>query len=238
MRESLFRKLKANEIEVRVGTAKNESKGISLLLYIDARAAMEILDESLGPYNWKREHFDLGGRLYCALSIYNKENNEWIPKCDVGTESNTEKEKGQASDAFKRACVNAGIGRELYTAPLIWVTPDKGGKFDKYKVNKIEYNDDGEIKDLEIYNISKKIVAFKMGQSFSNNTQGYNNSKKTGKSEAQLNRLNVIAKNAGNTLEDVKIYAKKHFGINDLMLLNKANYEEICSKLEAKAKTK
>ena len=114
-----FRTLNADEIECRVGTVTD--KGCSLLMYKDARVDMRLLDEVVGGLNWKREHTTINGNLYCTVSIYNADTKEWVSKQDVGVESNTEKEKGQASDSFKRACFNWGIGRELYTCPFVWV---------------------------------------------------------------------------------------------------------------------
>ena len=114
-----FRTLYADEIDCRVGTVTNS--GCSLLMYKDARVDMRLLDEVVGCMNWKREHEIINGNLYCTVSIYNEQTKEWVSKQDVGVESNTEKEKGQASDAFKRACFNWGIGRELYTCPFVWI---------------------------------------------------------------------------------------------------------------------
>ena len=113
-----FRELTADEIECRVGTVTD--KGVSLLLYKDARVDMRLLDEVVGPMNWKREHELINGNLFCTVSVRDDKGN-WVSKQDVGVESYTDKEKGQASDAFKRACVNWGIGRELYTSPFVWV---------------------------------------------------------------------------------------------------------------------
>ena len=126
-----FRKLNANEIECRVATVKEpkvegnkvSGGGCSILLYKDARVDMRLLDEVFGMMGWKREHQTIEGRLYCTISVYDKESGQWVSKQDVGVESYTEKEKGQASDSFKRAGFNWGIGRELYTAPFIWVVP-------------------------------------------------------------------------------------------------------------------
>lgn len=151
-----IRKLKASEIECRVGTIND--KGCSLLLYKDARCDMRILDETFGAMNWQRSHEIIDGNLYCSVSVLN-EQGEWVSKQDVGVESFTEKEKGQASDSFKRACVNWGIGRELYTSPFIWVnhaekeTYQKNGKWQTYQsfhVTEIGYNADGEINHLVI----------------------------------------------------------------------------------------
>lgn len=123
-----IRKLYASEIECRVAQCGKKGDGAwcSILLYKDARVDMRILDEVYGPMNWQREHNLIGDRLYCTIKIYDAEKKEWISKQDVGTESFTEKEKGQASDSFKRAGFNVGIGRELYTAPKIFINLDKG----------------------------------------------------------------------------------------------------------------
>ena len=132
-----IRNLRADEVEVRVSTI-NE-KGCSLLLYKDARCDMNILDETFGVMNWQRKHEPINGNLFCSVGIRCPETGEWIWKQDVGVESYTEKEKGEASDSFKRACFNIGIGRELYTAPSIWVNANSidlrkndKGKFQTY----------------------------------------------------------------------------------------------------------
>lgn len=158
----MFRTLRADEIDARIAQVKET--GVSLLLYKDARCDMNILDETFGAFGWERNHEVIDGRLYCTVKIKDPDSGEWISKQDVGTESYTEKEKGQASDSFKRACFNWGIGRELYTAPFIWVNPDKvnikGGKtYDKFCVEKIEYNKN-KIVILVIRNITKGCIAF------------------------------------------------------------------------------
>lgn len=112
-----FRELRADEIECRVAQAKEN--GVSLLLYKDARCDQNILDETVGSLNWMRSH--TRDNANCIVSIWDEKKQQWIHKEDTGTESNTEKEKGLASDSFKRACFNWGIGRELYTAPFIWI---------------------------------------------------------------------------------------------------------------------
>jgi len=122
-----FRHLKADEIDVRVQSIKE--KGAVLLLYKDARCDMNILDETVGIYNWQRQH--TRDNKNCIVSIWDKEKQQWIVKEDTGVESYTEKEKGLASDSFKRACFNWGIGRELYTAPFIYVKNE--GDFKQYK---------------------------------------------------------------------------------------------------------
>ena len=161
-----IRLLRADEIECRVSTISE--KGVSLLLYKDARVDQRILDETFTPLGWQRTHQSIDGNLYCTVEIWDESKKQWIAKQDVGTMSYTEKEKGQASDSFKRACFNVGIGRELYTAPdFIWVTGDKvkiqkkGEKFttyDRFHVQSIEYNDQREISALVIVNSFGKVV--------------------------------------------------------------------------------
>ena len=117
---SMFRDLRADEIECRVAQATE--KGVSLLLYKDARVDQNILDETVGPLCWTRRH--TRDNTNCVVAIWDNEKKAWIEKEDTGTECNTYKEKGLASDSFKRACFNWGIGRELYTAPFIWINAE------------------------------------------------------------------------------------------------------------------
>lgn len=164
-----IRKLTKSEIECRVAHSRRyESKTqITLLLYKDARVDQRILDETYTPFNWKRSHEMIGDRLYCTVSIYDESKGEWISKQDVGTESNTEPEKGQASDSFKRACFNWGIGRELYTAPRISFYLDnskvneKGQPKCSFFVDHIDYKDDA-ISCLVIKDSNNSVV-FSMG---------------------------------------------------------------------------
>ena len=165
MEKNMIRLLRADEIECRIGMI-NE-KGLSLLLYKDARVDMKILDEVYGQFNWQRKHEVIGGNLYCTVSIWDDEKQQWISKMDVGTKSNTEQEKGEASDSFKRACFSHGIGRELYTAPFIWISADKTNiqrkneryvTYDKFRVTDIAYNDNREITGLSIVNQDGRAV--------------------------------------------------------------------------------
>lgn len=112
-----FRNLRADEIQIRPTDTKFKGSAL-LLLYKDARCDMAILDETVGAFNWKKSYYEVKGNLYCSVGIRDN-NGDWVEKSDCGAESNTEAEKGEASDAFKRACVNWGIGRELYTTPKI-----------------------------------------------------------------------------------------------------------------------
>lgn len=162
---NLFRTLEAREIECRVQQVR--ANGLSLLLYKDARCDQTVLDETVGPMNWMRQH--TRDNANCIVSIWDEKKCAWVSKEDTGTESNTEAQKGLASDSFKRACVNWGIGRELYTAPFIWipsnrcVIQEKNGRYtcyDRFKVSAISYNDRREIAHLVIVNEKTGVEVF------------------------------------------------------------------------------
>ena len=156
--------LTKEDIDCRIGQAATSQKGnaySSLLLYKNARVDMRILDDVFGPMGWQREHELINGNLFCSILLWDEEKKQWVKKQDVGTESNTEKEKGEASDSFKRAGTNVGIGRELYTAPRISVNlkaEEYTENNDKIKVkpatlffvDAIEYSDRREIIGLSI----------------------------------------------------------------------------------------
>ena len=148
----MFRDLRADEIECRVAQA-NEY-GVTLLLYKDARCDQTILDETVGEFGWQRQH--TRDNANCIVSIWDEKKQQWISKEDTGTESNTEKEKGLASDSFKRACFNWGIGRELYTAPNIRISPDKCASLKEYS-GKWKCFDNFKVEAIRIEN--KRIVA-------------------------------------------------------------------------------
>ena len=151
----VFRPLRADELECRVNVI-NES-GFTILIYKDARCDQNVLDETVGKMNWQRDHKEIKGSVYCGVGIWDDNKKQWITKWDCGAKSNTEKEKGEASDSFKRACVNWGIGRELYTAPFIYIkgNTQKNSKgkdvptFRRLEISKIEY-ENGKITQLEI----------------------------------------------------------------------------------------
>ena len=165
-----FPPLGAGDVEVRVSRCNDN--GCALLLYKDARVDMRMLDEHVGPLNWQRRHEFKDGKLYCSVGVC-REDGEWVWKQDVGTPSNMEADKGQASDAFKRAGFCWGIGRELYTAPFIWVGADKctvkegrNGKkqcYDDFKVTDMVV-EDGAIVSLTICNMSRRGAVVYGGQ--------------------------------------------------------------------------
>lgn len=157
------RDLRANEIDVRVQSIKTDKsgacKGAILLLYKNARVDMDILDETYGEFNWQRTHQFKDGKLYCTVSVWDAEKGQWISREDVGTESNTEAEKGQASDSFKRANVNFGIGRELYSAPFIFISADEFKSYDTgRKSNNLPVYASNDTFSVEHVEIENKVI--------------------------------------------------------------------------------
>ena len=160
-----FRPLTEQEIEVRVSRVTDA--GVELLLFKDARCDMRILDETVGAENWRCEYYEHKNTLFCSVGIRVERGDgfdEWVSKDNAGAPSNMEAQKGEASDAFKRACFCWGIGRELYTAPRIFVYADKckeikqgkNGKpqcFDRFRVEKVRI-ENGQITGLSIWNDS------------------------------------------------------------------------------------
>lgn len=236
MEQSLIRLLKTDEIECRVSVIKEN--GLSLLLYKDARVDQRILDESFGPFGWKRSHQSIEGNLYCTVEIYDKETGEWIAKQDVGTMSYSEKEKGQASDSFKRACFNWGIGRELYTAPFIWIPAGKAPiqkKNDKFycnehfSVDRIGYNSEREINCLVIVNERGKTV-YEMKQEKAKR-QGLETGGGDSITEAQMELLQKELQRTGVELQAVQA----RYRISEPEKMSEDSYKKVMAAL---AKTK
>ncbi|MDY2652453.1 MULTISPECIES: hypothetical protein [Eisenbergiella] len=165
-----MRLLKAKEISCRVQQVTEN--GLSLLLYVTSRAGQNLLDEKYGELGWQDSYREIGNELFCTISAWDADKKCWVSKEDVGTESNMEKTKGRASDAFKRACVKHGIARELYSAPYIFIPSSvcrirkKQGQngrdifytIDKFRVNEITYTATNEIDALTIVNQDLDIV--------------------------------------------------------------------------------
>lgn len=226
-----FRKLRADEIEARVAMVSD--KGCQILLYKNARCDMNILDEKVGPLNWQRDHKELKGNMYAGIGIYDKEKGVWVTKWDCGAESNTEAEKGEASDSFKRAGFNWGIGRELYTAPFIWFKASqlktlmqdsrtqKWKCSDSFTVEAVEYLDN-KISYLKVVDNKTKEV-FVWGRS--RELQPENKNDLIDEQEhAELIRL----VNAANVNEEKLL---QQYKINSLMLLTKLQYTALTNKL-------
>ena len=209
-----FRTLKANEIDCRV--AQIDKTWCTVLLYKDARVDMNILDETVGCMNWAKEY--LRDNANCVVSLWDSEKNQWVSKEDTGTESFSEAEKGLASDSFKRACFNWGIGRELYTAPSIFITPRKdikyrvGGKevdeFYEYKDGKyttktrfwvelIDYDKNKRITDLIIRDNKNNIRFAELTKE---------KTKKLSDIHSELKKLIELAEDKDNKFDREKLY--------------------------------
>lgn len=156
------RLLTEGEIEVKVKTVTE--KGVLLLLYKTARTDMDILDELYGADGWTNDYKEIKGVLYAGIGI-KQSDGSFLWKWDCGIESREDggnEKKGESSDAFKRAGFRVGIGRELYTAPLIWVSAektkiekDRNGKpacRDRFAVEAIKYDENNNISGLSIIN--------------------------------------------------------------------------------------
>lgn len=154
MRDIIFRTLRADEIEVRPSHVK-EGKA-NMLLYIDSRAVVSLLNETIGNMNWQSEFYGVNGQTIGRIGIYDEDRNLWVWKSDTGSESNIEAEKGLISDIYKRVMSRWGVC-ELYSAPRISV-PDDGYGNSGYKVSEILYNDHREITHLVIVNKFNKEV--------------------------------------------------------------------------------
>jgi hypothetical protein len=223
-----FRTLKASEIDVKPQTVKEN--GFSLLLYKNARVDMDVLDETVGPLNWQRKHSRENAN--CIVSIYDEDKKIWVEKEDTGTESFTEKEKGLASDSFKRACFNWGIGRELYTSPFIWISDskyikkNKEGKLgltDKFSVKEITVVDK-VITELEIID-SKGTVVF--------STKAKKTTKKEqDKAQDYLNsRDGMIEKLKENLSSDKLEKVLKAYKVEEIWQMKDEQLKEACEKI-------
>ena len=213
-----IRTLRADEIECRVQQIK--TNGCALLLYKDARCDMRILDEVFGIDGWEREHQVVNGNLYCTVRIWSEKRNQWISKQDVGTESNTEKQKGEASDSFKRACFNIGIGRELYSAPFIWISLGKGEISEKNGRCSLDYKVKFEVKEIEYdehREISKLIIIDQEGKErFKFIKKTKQTKEKSIKENKLLEDIYIMANKKGYSKEIVnKTILSKGFDLNN-----------------------
>ena len=245
----LSKPLQIDDIEFRIGSVqktynKEQPKGFSLLAYKTARTDVKRLNEAVG-LNWKNRYFyDDKGILCCEISIYNSEIGEWVSRVDVGTESNTEKEKGSYSDAFKRAGFKWGIGTELYNMPFIWINWNDWSEYQgNYKPRNFDSKsikiedficENAEVKKLKlthkgtvIYEFGKNIIA----------PPSQDNSKVINQNPVKINENNVLELEGliSQTNSDKQKFLE-HFKINKLedMLIEK--YPVAKAMLEKKLK--
>lgn len=166
--------LTPEDIEVKIKQVTKS--GALALIFKTARTDRRILNQVYGPLNWTSDYKTVKDNLYCGIGIRESSDQDFVWKWDCGIESRSDddgnEKKGEASDAFKRAGFQIGIGEELYSSPLIWLdveTVEKGnGKwvlkdpFAKYVVTHIAYNEETRvITELEISNAKSNIVVYK-----------------------------------------------------------------------------
>lgn len=247
MKDIKIRPLKADEIECKV--AQITDKGVQLLLYKDARCDKRILDETFGMMRWADCYTEIKGNLYCSIMIYDDETGMWIQKQDCGVESAFgDKEKGEASDAFKRACFNVGIGRELYTKIFIWINAetipsgrkDKNGKdiyklknpFQSWHVSYIETDNEKEkITYIEISDDKTKEVVFKWGTKSKSSTA--NKSKTPEKPKVVVKQqLDELMKEA-NGRGDVVVKIAQDFGYDNPRKIKVEDFEKVRTAIQA-----
>ncbi len=222
MKELKFRNLRADEIEVRVQSITQY--GVGLLLYKDARVDMNMLDEVVGPGNWTRKH--TRDNANCIVGIWDEDKGMFIEKEDVGSESNVEKQKGLASDSFKRACTNWGIGRELYTAPDMFIRPENlkshksdGNRWscrDRFKVAEIEYDKEtNRIKYVKIRNLSNGAeITFNQDTSVIENIE---DRKQKMKEQTEAMEKTVSLATEGQVAEIKKLIQEKGVNLKDVL---------------------
>lgn len=240
MKNLTFRTLRADEIDCRIATVKES--GVSLLLYKDARCDMNILDETVGTFGWQREHSR--DNANCTVSIYDEEKGQWVSKEDTGTESFTEKEKGLASDSFKRACFNWGIGRELYTAPFIWIPSakcnikdsgrkDSHGKailtcYDRFLVKDIGYDQNRSINRLQIKHGKTNAVVYELEKSQNDSISESKDVKNVAVTEPMINSLRSLFEEHG--IDEEKVCAV--YKVDQISSLNISQYKGIMNNVE------
>jgi hypothetical protein len=229
--EVLFRKLTANDVEARVQSA-NES-GFVLLIYKNARVDQNILDETFTPFGWQNKYEEVKGNLYCSIGIKTT-NGEWIWKSNCGTESHTEKEKGEASDAFKRAGFNWGIGRELYTAPKTKIKGHTILKDGKYVPEYYSF----DVERLEVSEeLPRRITALTIvGKSMQG---GYHEDCIFDWVDRQPKKVEIICQGCGGFVEDTPKRNGEIWTASDMEAYSKLKFGKcLCAKCMKKATEK
>lgn len=229
--ELKFRNLKADEIEVRVGQVDKNKKWISLLLYQDSRVAMDLLDETVGKKNWQRMH--LRDNKNCIISIWDNDKKCWVQKEDTGVESFSDKEKGLASDSFKRSAVNWGIGRSLYSSPKMFLYGDAEIlKNNKYFVRHIAYDENDNITELVIVDKEDKEM-FRYPKVKSTTTSKIEQPIKKEVEKtitlAQQKRLFALANGRSDVVKNVIT----RYNYEKTEQIKASEYEKICTEVEA-----
>lgn len=206
----------------RVQSFSKNKPQATCVAYIDARDAMQRLDD-VCVYGWQRRHVEIKGHIYCEVGIVMPDGSV-LWRMDCGTESNTEAEKGESSDSFKRACVNFGVGRFLYDLDIVYLPADakkEGGNYPSV----VDSN------GKKVWDLTKHINGMN-GMSGKNNQQPkvMPSNLTIGEEEfAELNRL------MDDTKSD-KIAFCQYFGIDSVAALPMNKYASAVSMLQKKVK--
>ena len=163
MKKIVFRDLKPEEIEVRIGSVIKDRNGnpksFQLLLYKTSRTDMAILDETFGTFGWRNHFYQVKNTMVCSIEVYDEESKQWINKDNGGDDDFTvEQVKAELSDSLKRAGSTLGIGRKLYTASKIYMVVDiteNNTTKPYFQVKENEY-DDTSITKLVVINKKTK----------------------------------------------------------------------------------
>ena len=242
-----FRPLTANEIECRVGNVAKSGSGFFLLLYKNARVDQTILDETFGAWNWQSKYYQVKNTMVCSVGVYNESRKEWIWKDNGGDDDyQAEQVKAELSDAFKRACFNWGIGRELYYSPKIWINATNDNTTSaRYSVKVIEYDDKKRITRLVIINDKTKEVVFlhgkeqKVAQNGENTSKNPSESANEPKGSIDKNDLKTIqayiaAYNSEDSRKRFYAYLEKTYGTMNPETLTLSQGKQVLKMLSGK----
>lgn len=239
--EKEIRSLRAEEIEVRVNMVTE--KGAQLLLYKDSRCDKRILDETFGVTGWKNRYEEIKGNLFCTISI--RDGDQWVDKCDCGVESFSEKEKGEASDAFKRAGFNVGIGRELYTKIFYFAnvpTKNTSKDLNKPKYELVDKYMTFHVEEITVNEEKEKIEQIKIADNKGNIVFEYGYKKVTksvtkpvGIEPDQVTKIHTLLSKLNiNDAKKKEIYGK--FGVTTCKDLSKDNADKLIAWLQKQGK--
>lgn len=206
----------------RVQSFSRSKPQATCVAYIDARDAMSRLD-AVCVYGWHRRHTEVKGRIYCEVGIVMPDSSV-LWRSDCGTESNTEAEKGESSDSFKRACVNFGIGRFLYDLDMVYLPADakkEGGNYPSV------VDDNGK----KVWDLTKHINTMK-GKPLSNSNQPPKvmpSNLTIG--DAEFDKLNRLLDETGSN----KVAFCQYFGVDSVAALPIKKYAAAVAMLQKKA---
>lgn len=230
MKEIKFPLLTRDDIELRIGQMSKDGTKASLLLYQDARCGMKYLDQVVGANKWQKKYYEVRGLVICSLGIYDDELQQWLWKDDTGTAGSIEEEKSIISDSFKRCCVCWGLARELYTSPTIWVKVES--KYDKFYVKSISYNEQREIKSIEIVNEKHELVySYGLGAKVSNNAPKNENNTNKSQLEEDIDLIKQYFKDDSVRLSN---YLMRAYKVGDLEALTSEQAHHIAETIRKK----